>query len=252
MPYCLSFRAKIKPVHDPCSKSEKLQSGHGGVMVDPIPSPPHPMSMPPGAHLGGSGPKALWSGLKNTDSSAYSLNHHPINPELLSHYERVDYGAVGQTRPLPSIVPHYRMTPPPLPANPPPPICPTYCSVKTEPTTVCIMGNGDAYYANPDPLDGSFENGAFVDSECSMEVRRVAPDGAVVCRRGRPYHAAVHGGDWERASEKSFDCSAQNESRPTPPIHCRDQASKIGIGPTRFPSFEARRFAPPMSASPLV
>lgn len=229
--------AKVKPAHDPCSKVEKK------VVVNPVQSPPHPMALPPGVSLGGPGPKALWSGLKGSESSAYSLHHHPIGPELLSNYERVDYGSVGHTRPL---SPAFRMPapiPPPLPLHPPPPTCPTYCAgAAAGNQAVHIMGNGNAYYANPESLDGSFENGGYVDSECGgggsvVEVLRVAPDGAVVGRRCRPFATPVHGGF--------------AGSRPAFPPHfgfasCHEQAQALE---SRRDGFKTGGFAlPPIAA----
>lgn len=238
--------AKVKPVHDPCSKVEKVQCGS---MVEPLPTPPQPMALPPGVQLGsGTGPKTLWSGLKGSEGSAYSLRHHPVGPELLSHYERVDYGSVGQCRPLSPVFGTPAPIPPPLPLNPPPATCPNRQGGATVVTAVAadgvrIMGNGNAYYANPENADGSFENGGFVDSECgSLEVRRVAPDGAVVGRRACWPTPPVHGGGrgWE---EVAAAASRRFELLPgSRPATCHEQVAALE---SRRDAFEGHGFVTP-------
>lgn len=54
-------------------------------------------------------PKIMWSGLGNAGTSPYVLQHQPVNlesPELLSHYEYIDYGSVGHTYVYPVKVVH--------------------------------------------------------------------------------------------------------------------------------------------------
>ncbi|GAB6025195.1 hypothetical protein CHUAL_010618 [Chamberlinius hualienensis] len=111
-----------------------------------------------------SGPKTLWTSVGDNKKDVnmvighpkgnYVLQHHIISQDdlLNCHYEKIDYGSINY--PLPP-----RRQLPPIPQPP---------KTNFNENGVHFTPKGHAYYANPDSIDGSFDNNGFVDSEvCS-------------------------------------------------------------------------------------